>query len=97
MVAVAHLGKIECMEAMGQTAEALTAYSKFITEHAGSFLTPPALFGKARCLEQMQKPNEARTVYEDFLTANPKSPWKNDIEESLRQLDRETRKATVNL
>jgi outer membrane protein assembly factor BamD (BamD/ComL family) len=96
MAAVAHLGKIQCMEAMGQTPEALAAYSTFVAEHRDSFLTPPALFGKARCLEQMQKLSEARAVYEDFLTANPKSLWKNDVEENLRQLDRDSRKSAAN-
>lgn len=95
MVAVAHLGKIACMEAMGKIPEALAAYSAFLNEQSGSFLIPSALFGKARCLEQMQKYDEARAVYEDFLTANPKSLWKNDVEENLRQLDRDSRRSAA--
>jgi outer membrane protein assembly factor BamD (BamD/ComL family) len=95
MVAVAHLGKIACTEATGQFPEALAAYSTFLKEQPDSFLTPSALFGKARCLEQMQKPGEARAVYEDFLTANPKSMWKSDVEENLRQLDRNSRRSNA--
>jgi hypothetical protein len=45
----------------------------------------------------MQKYSEARAVYEDFLVANPKSPWKNDVEEALRQLERDSRKVTAGL
>lgn len=95
MVTVAQLGKIACAEAMGQIPEALAAYSTFLKEQPDTFLTPSALFGKARCLEQMQKPAEARAVYEDFLTANPKSLWKNEVEENLRQLDRDSRRSNA--
>lgn len=93
MVPVAELGGIECQEAMGRTPEALTGYSTFITTHTNSFLAPVAMFGKARCLQQLQRANEARVVYEDFLAANPKSPWKKDIEENLRELAREAHKS----
>jgi tetratricopeptide (TPR) repeat protein len=80
---------------MGKIPEALATYSAFLNEQSGSFLIPSALFGKARCLEQMQKYDEARAVYEDFLTANPKSLWKNDVEENLRQLDRDSRRSAA--
>ncbi len=95
LVAVAQLGQIACTEATGQIPEALAAYSTFLKEQPDTFLTPSALFGKARCLEQMQKPGEARAVYEDFLTANPNSLWKNDVEENLRQLDRDSRRSNA--
>ena len=92
MIDVAEVGGIECLEAMGKEAEALTAYSAFATTHTNSFLVPVALFGKARCLQQMQRFDEARAVYEDFIAANPKSAWKKDVEEGLRDLEREALK-----
>lgn len=91
---MAELGKIQCREAMGQLPEALSAYSAHIAAYPDSFLLPLALFGKARCLEQLKRYGEARVVYEDFLAAHPKTPWKADVEDNLRQLDRETRKST---
>jgi tetratricopeptide (TPR) repeat protein len=97
LVATAELGKIECSEAMGKLPEALAAYSAFAASHAGTYLVPMALLGKGRCLEQSARYDEARAVYEDFLAANPKSPWKKDVEECLRHLDRETRKVSVRL
>ena len=92
LIDMAEMGGIECLEATGKDPEALAAYSAFATTHTNSFLVPEALFGKARCLQQLQRIDEARAVYEDFIAANPKSPWKKDAEESLRDLERGARK-----
>jgi outer membrane protein assembly factor BamD (BamD/ComL family) len=94
---IAEMGIIQCMEAMGRIPEALTAYSTFAATHTNSFLAPVALFGKGRCLEQSGRRDEARTLYEDFLAAHPKSQWKQDVEESLRQVERDSRKPSVRL
>jgi outer membrane protein assembly factor BamD (BamD/ComL family) len=97
MVDIAEMGKIQCMEAMGKLPEALTAYSAFAMTRTNSFLAPVAVFGKARCLEQSGRRDEARTLYEDFLAANPKSQWKQEVEENLRQIERDARKPGVRL
>lgn len=95
MASVAELGRIHCNEAMGQTADALVAFTAFAAKNPDHYLAPQALFGKARCLQQLARLPEARAVYEDFLAAHPKTPWKNDIEQALRQLDRESRKGST--
>ncbi len=92
MAPVAELGKIHCTEAMGQTSDALNAYKAFAAKQADSFLAPLAIFGQARCLQAMRRYDEARAVYEDFLTAHPKSPWKAEIDDALKQMEREARK-----
>lgn len=94
---VAELGKLHCLEAMGQTTEALNGYTTFSTKHPTHYLAPLALFGKARCLEQAGRIDEAKIVYEDFLASHPKSEWKDDVEEYLKQIERKTRKPSVRL
>lgn len=95
MTPVAELGKIHCSEAMGQTADALTAFSAFASQHPEHYLAPQALFGKARCLQRLNRFAEARAVYEDFLAAHPNNPWERDVRESLRHLDKESRKTAT--
>jgi TolA-binding protein len=94
MTVVAELGKIHCSEAMGQTADALSAFTAFAKQHPDHYLAPQALFGKARCLQRLDRYAEARAVYEDFIAAHPDSAWKKDIDEALRQLERDGRKAS---
>lgn len=93
MVPAAEMGKIHCQEAMGQTADALNAYSAFANSKPDHYLAPMALFGKARCLQRLDHFDDARAIYEDFLVAHPDTPWKGEIEESLRDIAREKRKA----
>lgn len=93
MALTAELGKIHCQEAMGQTADALVAFKAFAEKNPAHYLTPQAVFGRARCLQQLARLDDARAVYEDFLIANPDSPWKGEVEEALRELAREKRKA----
>ena len=88
MNAVADVGQIECMEAIGKTPEALAAYAEFAHSHTNHYLNPVALMGQARCLEQLGRMDEAKAIYEDFLTANPQSPWQPDIEQALLHLNR---------
>jgi len=88
----AELGKIHCQEAMGQTADALVAFTAFAEKNPGHYLAPQSLFGRARCLQRLARLDEARAVYEDFLVAHPESPWKGEVEEALRDLEREKRK-----
>lgn len=95
MAPMAELGKIHCTEAMGQTAEALAAYKGFADRNKNGYLAPLAVFGQARCLEQMRRYDEARATYEDFLAASPKTQWKSEIEDALKQLAREARKPLV--
>lgn len=95
MVPVAEMGRIHCNEAMGQTADALVAFTAFAANNPDSYLAPQALFGKARCLQQLGRLAEARAVYEDFLAAHPKTAWKNEIAQALRQLERENRTAST--
>lgn len=95
LAAIATVGKIQCQEALGQTAEALAAYEAFATANPDHFLTPTVAFSKARCLQQLKRFDEAKAVYEDFLVAHPKSHWQGEIENSLKQLERERRRAQI--
>ncbi|MEI6789395.1 MAG: tetratricopeptide repeat protein [bacterium] len=97
MAGIAELGLIHCTEALGQTEKALEDYTRFVTTKPTHFLTPTAIFGKARCLQTLKRYDKARAIYDDFLAANPKSDWKNDIEEALKQLDRAARTPSVKL
>ncbi len=97
MAAMAELGKIHCTEGLGSTEVALAAFSQFAAKNPQHFLMPMAIFGKARCLQELKRYAEARTTYEDFLANNPKSPWANDVNESLKQLDSETRRTGIKL
>ncbi|MEI6564150.1 MAG: tetratricopeptide repeat protein [bacterium] len=97
MASIAELGKIHCTEALGQPDAALVAYNQFAATHPHHFLMPMALFGKARCLQTLKRFTEARTTYEDFLAANPKSLWINDVEEAMKQLERDARRPLVKL
>lgn len=97
MAAMAELGLIHCTEGLGSTEAALTSFSQFAVKHQQHFLMPIAVFGKARCLQELKRYTEARATYEDFIAANPKSPWLNDVNEALKQLDSETRRPSVKL
>jgi TolA-binding protein len=97
MTGIAELGLIHCTEATGQTEKALEEYTRFATTKPTHFLAPTAIFGKARCLQALKRYDKARATYDDFLAANPKSDWKNDIEEALKQLEREARTPSVKL
>lgn len=97
MAAVAELGLVHCTEGQGQIEQALAAYGDFAARRKDSFLAPVATFGKARCLQALKRYGEAKAVYEDFLVAHPKSEWQSDVEEYLKQLDRDTRKPSVAL
>ncbi len=97
MKAIAELGTIHCTEGLGNTEAALTAFGEFATKNPQHFLAPIAVFGKARCLQDLKRYADARTTYEDFLAANPKSPWLNDVKESLRQIESESRRPVVKM
>ncbi|MEI8139409.1 MAG: tetratricopeptide repeat protein [bacterium] len=97
MAAMAELGKIHCTEGLGNTEVALTAFTQFAAKHPQHFLMPMAIFGKARCLQDLKRYVEARATYEDFLASNPKSPWLNDVNEALKQLDSEARRPSIKL
>lgn len=97
MAGIAELGLIHCTEGLGQTEQALADYTAYAGKNANNFLTPMAIFGKARCLQTLKRYKEARATYEDFLAAHPKSEWQNDVEEALKQLDREARTPSVKL
>jgi outer membrane protein assembly factor BamD (BamD/ComL family) len=97
MSGIAELGLIHCTEASGQTEKALDEYTRFASTKATHFLAPTAIFGKARCLQALKRYDKARATYDDFLAANPKSDWKNDIEEALKQLEREARTPLIKL
>jgi outer membrane protein assembly factor BamD (BamD/ComL family) len=97
MAGIAELGLIHCDESSGQTEKALAEYSSFTTNKPNHFLTPTAIFGKARCLQALKRYDQARATYEDFLAANPTSDWKDDVDEALKQLDREARTPAVKL
>lgn len=86
MAPIAELGVIQCVEGLGQTAQALTSYEAYAQKNKESYLAPIALFGKARCLQSLKRVGEAKAVYEDFLVSHPKSDWQNEVQEALKQL-----------
>ena len=95
MAGIAELGLIHCTEGLGQVDQALVAYSDFVANHKDHFLAPVALFSKARCLESLKRYGEAKAIYQEFQASHPKSEWQSDIEEALKQLDREARKPSI--
>lgn len=94
---IAEMGKIHCTEAMGQTAEAMAAFKAFGEKNPDSFLAPLAALGRARCLQQLGRLDESRAAYEDFLAAHPKTPWKGEIEDALKNIERVAHKSVVAL
>lgn len=92
MASIAELGIVHCTEGMGQADQALTSYVDFYGKHKDSFLAPVALFGKARCLKTLKRYKESKAAYEDFLVTHPKSEWQGYVEESLKQLERDSLK-----
>ncbi|MEI7880928.1 MAG: tetratricopeptide repeat protein [bacterium] len=97
MAAIAELGIIHCTEGLDRPEAALKAFGEFAAKNPQHFLMPMAVFGKARCLQDLKRHAEARTTYEDFIANNPKSPWLNDVKESLKQLDTEARRPSVRM
>jgi len=97
MAPMAELGKIHCTEAMGQTADALAAYKAFADKNPDSFLAPLAALGRARCLQQLGRLDDARAAYEDFITAHPKTPWKGEVEDAMKTIERARHKPSVAL
>lgn len=97
MLPMAELGKIHCLEGLGNTESALAAFSQFATKNPQHFLAPMAVFGKARCLQELKRYEEARVAYEDFLANNPKSPWTSDVNEALKQLASEARQPSIKM
>ena len=95
MAGIAELGLVHCTEGLGQIDQALAAYSDFVATHKDHFLAPVALFSKARCLESLKRYGEAKAIYQEFQASHPKSEWQSDIEEALKQLDREARKPSI--
>ena len=91
MVTVAELGLVHCTEGMGQVEQALKAYSDFLARNPQHYLSAPAMLGKARCLQSLKRYSEARAVYEDFMVSHPQSQWQPDIDEALKQMEREIR------
>ena len=91
MVPVAELGKVMCQEAQGEFEQALMGFGLFVAAYPDYFLLPQVLRGKAHCLQRLHRPAEARAVYEDFIVAHPDSEWKNQMEMSLRFMEREQR------
>jgi tetratricopeptide (TPR) repeat protein len=84
---IAELGKLHCLEARGQVAEALAGFELFLSDNPQHFLEAQAVFGRARCLEQLDRMDDARIVYEDFIAANPNSGWVSRAEEMLDTME----------
>ncbi len=80
----AELGIAYCLEARGQTKDALKQFETFIKNNADSFLLPEAIMGKARCMDILAQTDEARQTLEDFIAANPDNNWVPQAEEMLK-------------
>jgi TolA-binding protein len=88
MALSAELGRINCMEALGQVEGALDGYAGFVRANPTHFLAPLALLGKARALTILGRYGEARIDYENFIAAHPDSQWAQEAEAALSLLDR---------
>lgn len=87
-IAVAKLGKINCMEARGETPDALLAYDNFLNEYPNHYLTSQAILGRARCNEELGKLEEAKAIYEGFIKTFPNDKWIPTAKEALDYLNR---------
>ncbi len=88
MAAAAEMGRIHCIEAMGQTEAALADFAAFAGKDPSHYLVPQAVFGQGRCLEQLNRHEEAKVLYEDFVLRNPESGWLARAEELLENVRR---------
>jgi TolA-binding protein len=91
----AELGRLHCLEAKGQLAEADQGFVAFVAAHPDHFLTPEATLAHGRCLDKLGKFDEARAVYEEFMAAHPKSAWLSRAEEMLADAKRKHKAADV--
>jgi len=83
----ADLGLAHCLEAKGQTEDALRGFEEFLKKHPNYFLTAQAVFGKARCLDQLTRTADAKAVIEDYIAGNPDSRWLAPAEEMMDTLN----------
>jgi len=88
MAPAAEMGRIHCVEAMGQTEAALADFATFAGKDPSHYLVPQAVFGQGRCLEQLNRHEEAKALYGDFVLRNPESGWLARAEELLENVRR---------
>lgn len=88
MLSGAKLGRIHCLEAMGQLDQALMGYGDFIKSSSTNYLYPLAVFGKARCFTLLGRLAEARSTYEDFIATHPDSVWIKEAEDGIASIER---------
>jgi len=92
LAGAAELGRIYCLEAMGQLEDALAAFTAFAEERPDHFMVSQGIFGRARCLEQMGRRKEAKAIYEDFIAARSDSVWVPIAEELLASVNKKIKK-----
>lgn len=85
---IAHVGRLQCLDAQGEWDEARQGFADFARDNPGHYLAPESVLGEARCLEQLGRHGEARVIYEDFIAANEGSPYVNRAEEALKLVSR---------
>lgn len=88
LVDVAEVGRLHCLEAKQQFAEALPGFTEFAAKKTDHYLRPQAMLGRARCLARMGRTEEARTACEDCSVAYPKTLWAQAAEDLLFSLKR---------
>ncbi len=65
------LGAAACMDALGKTNEALTAYTDLVRQHPGENVTSQARFALGRLYEARNDPEKARAQFEEVARGNP--------------------------
>ena len=82
----AELGRVHCLEALGNRDIALAGFRAFNEKHPNHFLTPQVVMGEGRTLEQLGRFEEAKIVYEDYLGAKPDDRWADPFEAVLAKV-----------
>ena len=80
------LGIASCLNAQGNTAEAVTAYKDLIDRRLSEYLLPQARFALGCCYEAQNKPELARNLFEEVERGNPSSSLGSEAGMRLEEL-----------
>jgi predicted negative regulator of RcsB-dependent stress response len=80
------LGVAACLEALGKTAEAATAYDDLIKRHQADSTTPQAKSALARLYVAENKPELAKHLYEELASVNNNDTWSVEAGIQLQEL-----------
>jgi tetratricopeptide (TPR) repeat protein len=80
------LGIASCLNAQGNTAEAVTAYKDLIDRRLSEYVLPQARFALGCCYEAQNKPELARNLFEEVERNNPSSSLGSEAGMRLEEL-----------